>query len=169
MACRGVMKNVQHQPSCCACLWNGFLWGPVCVRVFIAALVGAISPARRHTRALAMAAHCWRVAASPTRTWNLSSFILQVSCSSLVDAFTLLVGHREGYPACKSCDEVLVWLSAWREVQIVCIWSSCCHSIPRCHHLLTHLNQDWFLPFSKGKLYKHFRLCIFYFTKNDIF
>ena len=96
----------------------------VCVCVFIAALVGAISPARRHTRALAMAVHCWRVAASQTRTWNLSSFILQVSCSSLYDAFTLLAGHREGYPACKSCDEVLVWLSAWREVQIVCIWSS---------------------------------------------
>ena len=150
MACRGVMKNVKHQPSCCACLWNGFLWGPVCVRVcvcvFIAALVGAISPARRHTRALAMAAHCWRVAASPTRTWNLSSFILQVSCSSLVDAFTLLVGHREGYPACKSCDEVLVWLSAWREVQIVCIWSSWCHCHPKTPSSLASFKSRLVLP-----------------------
>jgi len=150
MACRGVMKNVKHQPSCCACLWNGFLWGPVCVRVcvcvFIAALVGAISPARRHTRALAMAAHCWRVAASPTRTWNLSSFILQVSCSSLYDAFTLLVGHREGYPACKSCDEVLVWLSAWREVQIVCIWSSWCHCHPKTPSSLASFKSRLVLP-----------------------
>ena len=28
-------------------------------------------------------------------------------------------------------DEVLVWLSIWSEVQIVCIWSSWCHSHPK--------------------------------------
>jgi len=38
---------------------------------------------------------------------------------------TLLVGHQEEHPACKkSSDEVLMWLSVWSEVQIVCIWSS---------------------------------------------
>jgi len=38
---------------------------------------------------------------------------------------TLLVGHHEEHPACKKLtDEVLVWLSVWIEVQIVCIWSS---------------------------------------------
>jgi len=39
---------------------------------------------------------------------------------------TLLVGRQEEHPACKNsvCDEVLVWLSAWSDVQIVCIWYS---------------------------------------------
>ena len=35
-------------------------------------------------------------------------------------------------------DEVLVWLSVWSKVQIVCIWSSWCHCIPKPHHLLLH-------------------------------
>jgi len=38
----------------------------------------------------------------------------------------------------------LVWLSVWIEVQIVCIWSSWCHCIPKPHHLLPPLNPDWF-------------------------
>jgi len=37
---------------------------------------------------------------------------------------TLLVGRQEEHPACKNNAEVLVWLSVWSEVQIVCIWSS---------------------------------------------
>ena len=57
-----------------------------------------------------------------------------------------------GYSSSKNCpislsffsDEVLVWLSVWSEVQIVCIWSSWCHCIPKAHHLLPHLNPDWF-------------------------
>jgi len=37
----------------------------------------------------------------------------------------LLVGHQEEHSASKKLsDEVLVWLSVWSEVQIVCIWSS---------------------------------------------
>jgi len=44
----------------------------------------------------------------------------------------------------KLSDEELVWLSAWSEVQIVCIWSSWCHCIPKLHHLLPDLNPDWF-------------------------
>jgi len=40
--------------------------------------------------------------------------------------------------------EVLVWLSVWSEVQIVCICSSWCHCIPKPHHFLPHLNPDWF-------------------------
>jgi len=40
-------------------------------------------------------------------------------------ALTLLVGRPEERPACKKLsDEVLVWLSVWSEVQIVCIWSN---------------------------------------------
>jgi len=42
-----------------------------------------------------------------------------------LSALTLLVGRQEGHPACKKqSDEVLVWLSAWSEVQTVCIRSS---------------------------------------------
>ena len=37
-----------------------------------------------------------------------------------------------------------MWLSVWSEVQIVCIWSSWCHCIPKPHHLLPRLNPDWF-------------------------
>ena len=33
-------------------------------------------------------------------------------------------------PAKKLSDDVLVWLSVWSEVQIVCIWSGWCHCIP---------------------------------------
>ena len=29
-------------------------------------------------------------------------------------------------------------------MQIVCIWSSWCHCVPERHHLLPHLNPDWF-------------------------
>ena len=40
-------------------------------------------------------------------------------------ALTLLVGRQEEHPVYKKfSDEVLVWLSVWSEVQIVCIWSS---------------------------------------------
>jgi len=36
-----------------------------------------------------------------------------------------VVGRQEEHPACKKLsDEVLVWLSVWNEVQIVCILSS---------------------------------------------
>ena len=45
-------------------------------------------------------------------------------------ALTLLVGRQEGHPACKKLSgEALSWLSVWSEVQMICIWSSCCH----CH------------------------------------
>jgi len=39
-------------------------------------------------------------------------------------ALTLLFWRQEEHPACKLSDEVLVWLSAWSEVQIICIWLS---------------------------------------------
>ena len=40
-------------------------------------------------------------------------------------ALTLSVEHKEEHPACKNLtDEVLMWLSAWSEMQIACIWSS---------------------------------------------
>ena len=39
---------------------------------------------------------------------------------------------------------MLVWLCVWCEVQIVCIWSSWCHCIPKPRYLLHHLNPHWF-------------------------
>jgi len=41
-------------------------------------------------------------------------------------------------------NEVLVWLSVWCHVQIVCIQSSWCHCIPKPRHLLPHLIQTGF-------------------------
>jgi len=53
-------------------------------------------------------------------------------------ALTLLVGRQEGHPICKKLSDealvwcafsaltgvcVLLWLSVWSEVQIVCVWS----------------------------------------------
>jgi len=50
-------------------------------------------------------------------------------------ALTLWVGHQEEHPACKKLtDGVLVWLSVWSEVQMICIWSNWCTLPP--HHLL---------------------------------
>ena len=52
----------------------------------------------------------------------------------------------------KLSDEVLMWLSVWSMVQIVCIWSSWCHCIPKPYHLLRHLNPDWFYLSGTGFL-----------------
>jgi len=49
----------------------------------------------------------------------------QLSDASAFSALTLLVWHQEEHLACKKLNnEVLVWLSVWSEVQIVCMWSS---------------------------------------------
>jgi len=39
-------------------------------------------------------------------------------------------------------------VSGWSGVQIVCMWSSSCHCHP--HHLLPHLNPDWFYRSGTG-------------------
>jgi len=42
-----------------------------------------------------------------------------------LSASTLFAGRQEEHLTSKKLsDEVLVWLSVWSEVQIVCIWSS---------------------------------------------
>ena len=52
-----------------------------------------------------------------TRLLNLSN----IAFSALI----LLAGHQEEHPACKKLsDEVLMWLSVWSDVQMICIWSS---------------------------------------------
>ena len=62
----------------------------------------------------------------------------------LSSALTLLVGRREGHPACKKqSGGVLVWLSVWSEVQ-TCIRPSWRH----CHSLsLAPVKSRLFLPF----------------------
>jgi len=46
-------------------------------------------------------------------------------------ALTLLVGRQEEHPARKKLsDGVLVWLSVWSVMQMICIWSSLCHCHP---------------------------------------
>jgi len=50
----------------------------------------------------------------------LPSYLLTYLFSFAFNALTLLVGRQEEHPACKMSDEVLMWLSVWSEVQIVC-------------------------------------------------
>jgi len=61
-----------------------------------------------------------------------------------LSALTLLVCRQEGHPACKKqSGGLLVWLSAWSEVQ-TCIWPRCCH----CHSLsLATVKSRLVLPF----------------------
>jgi len=40
------------------------------------------------------------------------------------------LGIRKSIRPVKLSDEVLVWLSVWSEVQMICIWSSWCHCHP---------------------------------------
>jgi len=62
--------------------------------------------------------------------WRDRLYLLSFAFSAL----TLLVGRQEEHPACKKLsDEVLVQLSVWSEVQMICIWSSWCH----CHPFIT--------------------------------
>jgi len=51
-------------------------------------------------------------------------FILQVLYCKLASS-VLTVGHQEEHPACKEMsDEVLAWLSACSDMQIISIWCS---------------------------------------------
>jgi len=51
-------------------------------------------------------------------TYNVFSGTLNPTHFTL----TLMVGHREEYLACKKLsDEVLVWLSVWGKMQMICI------------------------------------------------
>jgi len=83
----------------------------------------------------------------------------------VLSALTLLVGCQEEHLACKKLsNEVLVWLSVWIEVQIVCIWSSWCHC---------HLNTPSSLASFKSRLvlpfWYHCDKCSHYFDLNELF
>jgi len=75
-------------------------------------------------------------------------FCLLWDFSTRLIALTLLVVCQEEHPACKKLsDEVLVWISVWTEVQIVCIWSSWCHCHPQIPSLLALFKFRLVLPF----------------------
>jgi len=47
------------------------------------------------------------------------------------NALTLLVGRQKVHPTCKKLsDDMLVWLSVWSDVQIVCIGGLYVHLMP---------------------------------------
>jgi len=66
----------------------------------------------------------------------LENFIICCQGQSVAfSALTLLVGHQEEHPACKTLSgKVLAWLSVWSEVQMICIWSSWC----QCHPIILY-------------------------------
>ena len=72
-----------------------------------------------------------RMSYNHTKWRNLDlMFILCYSIFAL-GALTLLVERQEEHPACKKLSgELLAWLSVWSKVQMICIWSSWCHSHP---------------------------------------
>jgi len=88
--------------------------------------------------------NCRVVTRSPWLTVFLlyrSTVILPLShcCPQCSDT----VGWRqEEHPACKKLsDDVLAWFSVWSEVQMICIWPSCCH----CHAIVS-----WFIKILIG-------------------
>ena len=79
--------------------------------------------------------------------WICILLCLQVcfQCCFLQCLLPSVLWRQEEHPACKKLsDGVLMWLSVWSEVQIVRIWSSWYHCIPKPYHLLPHWNPDWF-------------------------
>ena len=44
-------------------------------------------------------------------------------------------------------DRVMMWLSVWSKMYIVCIWSSWCQCLPKPYRLLPHFNPCWFYHF----------------------
>ena len=56
--------------------------------------------------------------------------------------------YQEEHLACKKLsDGVLVWLSVWSMVHIVCIWSSWCHCRPKTPSSLASFKSRLVLPF----------------------
>ena len=77
----------------------------------------------------------WRV--------GYNSFLTpSVTIGSIVTVPSLLwrcwLDRRKGIrPVKKRSDEVLAWLSVWREVQMICIWFSWCH----CHLIISSFSK----------------------------
>ena len=73
------------------------------------------------------------------------SFCIKNGLNSAFHALTLLVGCQEEYPACKN-GVVVCWcgyLSGAR-CRLFAYGPADATAIPKPHHLLPHLNPDWF-------------------------
>jgi len=73
------------------------------------------------------------------RVWSTFNFLFAFS------ALTLLVGHREEHPAC-NISVMRCWcayLSVAR-CRLFAYGPADATAIPKPHHLLAHLNTDWF-------------------------
>ena len=82
--------------------------------------------------------------------------VVAIICKLLYSIYFTFIYVKTVFIICLQCfdtvswasgrmsDEVLMWLCVWSEVQIVCIWSSWCHCIPKPQRLFPHLNPDWF-------------------------
>jgi len=74
---------------------------------------------------------------------------------------TRLVGRQEEHLACKKLsDEVLVWLSVYSKVQMLCIWSSWCHCHPIISCFITILNGLTFPGCPGKKAIKWLPVCL---------
>ena len=80
--------------------------------------------------------HCFKLC-------DLGLLVVEAYINIVVSYIQFLVEHQKEHLACKNRMMVLMWLSVWSEVQIVCLWSSWCHCIPK-PHLVHYLNPDWF-------------------------
>jgi len=93
----------------------------------------SMTAVQRHNNICGFLSYCW-------------GYVMLCAFSDLI----LLVKRQEEHPACNNwviSDEVLVWLSVWSEVQIVCIWSSWCHCQPKTPSSLASFNFRLILPF----------------------
>jgi len=75
--------------------------------------------------------------------WSTDLLEANVSCNLPLVLWRCQLGARKNIRPIKIDWWLVMWLSVWSEVQIVCIWSSWCYCIPK-SHLLPHLNPDWF-------------------------
>jgi len=84
-----------------------------------------------------------------TTIWNtlvsLKLFEVQYSYYMYFQCFDT-VGCQEEHATCKNW-VMRCWLSVWSEVQIVCIWSSWCHSHPKTPSSLAWFKFRLVLPF----------------------
>ena len=101
----------------------------------------AVGPAARRYRLIAALPAGRRTAAANAGTATLSANVRSWRQTFLMCCFLCvlpsvlwhcwLVVRKSIWPVKKFSDDVLVWLSLWSEVQIVCIWSSWCHCHPK--------------------------------------
>ena len=64
--------------------------------------------------------NCCRVHVSMCSISLRTYFCMCAFCAFAISGLTLLAWHQEKHPSCKKV-EVLVWLSVWSEVQMICI------------------------------------------------